>query len=75
MSTDLQKPVLKRAEVPQELTWNLDPIYASPELWEADFARVEAEIEAFEPWQNTLAQGSSRLLQVLEHRDATGITM
>jgi len=72
---DMQKPVLKRAEVPQELTWDLDPIYAEPDLWEADFARVEAQIEAFEPWQNTLRHGSSRLLQVLEHRDATGITM
>lgn len=75
MSTDLQKPVLKRAEVPQELTWDLNPIYASPEDWEADFARVETQIEAFEPWQNTLLEGPPRLLQVLAHRDETGITM
>jgi oligoendopeptidase F len=74
-TTDLQKPVLKRAEVPHELTWNLDLIYSSPQQWEEDFDRVEKEIEAFAGWQNTLSQGSSRLLEVLLHRDATGITL
>jgi len=75
VSTDLQQPVLKRAEVPHELTWDLDPIYASPQDWEADFARLEAHIEDFSTWQNTLSQGSARLLQVLGHRDWTGIAL
>jgi oligoendopeptidase F len=74
-NVDLQKPLLKRSEVPQELTWNLDPIYSSPEEWEADFTRLEGEIEAFAAWQNTLEEGPQRLFEVLSHRDATGITM
>ncbi|HQN79742.1 MAG TPA: oligoendopeptidase F [Kiritimatiellia bacterium] len=40
-----------RAEVPGELTWDLAPLYESPEAWEADFARlgeVVAPVLAFQ---------------------------
>ena len=30
-----------RAEVPEALTWDLAPLYAAPEAWEADFARLD----------------------------------
>ena len=30
-----------RREVPAELTWDLTPLYAAPEAWEADFARLD----------------------------------
>ena len=34
-------PVPTRREVPEELTWDLTPLYAAPEAWEADFARLD----------------------------------
>jgi oligoendopeptidase F len=37
-STDV--PV--RSQVPEELTWDLSPLYASAEAWEADFAQLDA---------------------------------
>ena len=33
--------VPSRAEVPEALTWDLAPLYAAPEAWEADFARLD----------------------------------
>ena len=30
-----------RGEVPEALTWDLAPLYAAPEAWEADFARLD----------------------------------
>ena len=30
-----------RREVPVALTWDLTPLYAAPEAWEADFARLD----------------------------------
>ena len=30
-----------RGEVPAALTWDLAPLYAAPEAWEADFARLD----------------------------------
>lgn len=31
-----------RSQVPEELTWDLSPLYATAEAWEADFARLDA---------------------------------
>lgn len=31
-----------RSEIPEALTWDLAPLYAAPEAWEADFARLDA---------------------------------
>ena len=31
-----------RREVPEALTWDLTPLYASPAAWDADFARLDA---------------------------------
>jgi oligoendopeptidase F len=31
-----------RRELPEDLTWDLTPLYAAPEAWEADFARLDA---------------------------------
>ena len=33
--------VPSRGEVPEALTWDLAPLYAAPEAWEADFARLD----------------------------------
>ena len=30
-----------RSEVPEELTWDLSPLYVSSEAWEADFERLD----------------------------------
>ena len=34
-----------RSAVPEELTWDLAPLYATPEAWEADFARLRRAYE------------------------------
>ena len=31
-----------RSRVPEALTWDLTPLYVSPEAWDADFARLDA---------------------------------
>ncbi len=43
MTTSPAQPttVPSRKDVPAELTWNLTPLYATPEEWEADFARLD----------------------------------
>lgn len=36
------KAVPPRGEVPEALTWDLSPLYAASDAWEADFARLDA---------------------------------
>ena len=41
-STPESTAVPSRSEVPEALTWDLTPLSATPEAWEADFARLDA---------------------------------
>ncbi|HEX8833815.1 MAG TPA: M3 family oligoendopeptidase, partial [Abditibacteriaceae bacterium] len=66
------KPLPKRNEVPQELTWDLTVIYATDADWETDFARVDADIEPFEKLQGTVGDSPQALLNVLQKQDEIG---
>ncbi|HEX8463354.1 MAG TPA: oligoendopeptidase F [Abditibacterium sp.] len=65
------KITLKRHEVPAELTWDLSPVYASADAWEADYLKLESELPRFESFAGTLSDPKS-LLQCLQFRDETG---
>ena len=39
------RAVPARADVPEELTWDLTPLYAAEAEWEADFARLDGALE------------------------------
>lgn len=42
MSSTVPPPAVPvRRDVPEALTWDLAPLYPSPEAWEADFARLD----------------------------------
>lgn len=56
--------VPSRREVPEALTWDLSPLYAAPEAWEADFARLDAVAAPVLAMQGQLdsAEAVARLL-------------
>jgi len=64
----------KRADVPAEMTWDLTLMYPSVEAWEADFARLEAQLGEFAAYSGQLNDGA-RLLGVLKLRDESGAEM
>jgi oligoendopeptidase F len=57
--------VPKRHEVPREHTWNVESIYANDDLWEVDYARVEAMLPELEKLAGTLAAGPEPLLHAI----------
>jgi len=40
MNSNSATAVPARRDLPEALTWDLSPLYAAPEDWEADFARL-----------------------------------
>lgn len=64
------KKLPKRSEVPEALTWKLEDIFATDELWEEEYAALESEIPAVSEYQNTLADGAENVLHVLQLQDA-----
>lgn len=61
--------VLTREEVPTELTWRLEDIFASDELWEKEFEEVTALSDKAESYQGKLQQSAESLYEVLVYKD------
>ena len=56
-STTEPSPVKKlpaRGEVPERDRWDLSSLYASDEVWEADFKEWESQIPRYESFRGTL---------------------
>ena len=61
--------VLNRKQVPEEMTWDLETIYASPEAWEKDFAAIPALVDKFVNFKGKLADSASSLREAIEVDD------
>jgi oligoendopeptidase F len=66
MSSD---KVLNRKEVPKEMTWDLETIYATPEAWEKDFAAIPALVDKFMAFKGKLADSAASLREAIETED------
>jgi oligoendopeptidase F len=56
---------LLRAEVPEELTWNLADLFESREAWEAALNEIRAALPGLKALAEQAASGSAALLQCL----------
>ena len=63
--------VLKRSQVPVEMTWDLTHIYDSPTDWETEFSAIENKIPDFEAFKGKLATATI-LLGCLKLEGETG---
>jgi oligoendopeptidase F len=66
---------LKRSEVPTALTWNLDDLFPSTEVWESALADTEADLGTVTQYRGHLAEGASALLACLEAQEALSIRL
>jgi oligoendopeptidase F len=57
---------LSRAEVPEELTWNLTDLFPDDSAWEQEFSLVIAEVQKVSQFKGRFAQGPSVLLDCFE---------
>jgi len=62
----LQTMLPKRSEVPVELTWNLESIYATPEDWEQAFTWLNDELPKLSAYQGTLGKSAQTLYDALQ---------
>ena len=56
---------LARADVPVELTWNLDDLFASTAQWEAELEALDAARAEVQPYQGRLIESAATLLACL----------
>ncbi len=61
---------LTRAEVPEELTWNLKDIFATEEDWETELAAVARDVTTITEYKGRLGEGPDVFLACLEAQEA-----
>ena len=57
---------LARADVPVELTWNLDDLFASAALWQAELEALDAARAGVQPYQGRLGESAATLRACLD---------
>lgn len=64
------KKIPQRSDIPDKYKWRLQDIYRTDELWEQDFARVEALLPEMEKYKGHLAEPAKTLLDCLVMQDS-----
>lgn len=61
--------ILKRADVPQEFTWDLTPVFANDDAWFAEYEALKALPERITEYRGTLGKSAKDLLAFLKFED------
>ncbi len=67
--TEMTKEILKREEVPVELTWDLATIFETDEKWEAEFEALNKEIPEIKKFQGKLGESADTLYDMFQFQD------
>ncbi len=65
MTTDIPK----RDEVPKELTWDLEAIFETDQLWEDEYATLQSDIPKLTQYQGKLGESADQLYALLQYQD------
>ena len=56
-----------RSRIPERFQWDLSPVYAGDDTWEAAKRKMRAELPSIASWAGKLAESPEQLLGCLEH--------
>ena len=65
----------KRADVPEEFTWDLSDIFASDEAWTAEYEALKTLPAEFEAYRGHLGDSAEALLEYLRFDDAASVRL
>ncbi len=64
-----QKSLPERDQIPVELTWKLEDIFATDKEWEQEWDQVKDLLPKFQGYQGKLKDGAEYLYQLLRLQD------
>ncbi|OAB41487.1 oligoendopeptidase F [Paenibacillus glacialis] len=62
--------IMKRSEVLEEMTWNLDDLFTSVESWEIELSSIREDVKSVTKYKGRLNEGSETLLACLNAQEA-----
>ena len=60
------KKIPQRAEIPEEFTWDLTPVFSSDEAWREEFEAVRTAAKALTAYAGRLGESAGTLLEYVE---------
>ena len=69
MTTETKNKILTRSEVPTELTWKLEDIFSSDEVWESEYKEVSELAGKADAFKGTFENGAQALYDALAYKD------
>lgn len=63
------KEIQKRSDIPEELTWKLEDIFATDKLWEEELKQLQADIPQIDKFQGKLGESAQTLYDLLKLQD------
>ena len=69
LTSETKNKILTREEVGEHLTWKLEDIFASNDIWEKEFKEVSELSQKASTFQGTIEKGADALLTALTYRD------
>ncbi|WP_375540673.1 oligoendopeptidase F [Virgibacillus saliphilus] len=63
------KELPKRSELPKEMTWDLEAIFATDEEWEEELMKLKADIPEIESYQGKLSESAQNLYDLFQLQD------
>jgi len=63
------KELKERHEIPKDLTWDLEAIFATDELWEQECKQLQADIPALTDFQGKLAESAEAFYELFTLQD------
>ncbi|MFC4403255.1 oligoendopeptidase F [Gracilibacillus xinjiangensis] len=65
----VQKSLPARQEIPEELTWRLEDIYATDDEWEKEWQAVKEQLPKFSSYQGKLNESAEKLYELFQLQD------
>ena len=65
----------KRENIDPKYTWNLTDVYASEDLWEADFKWVQDNYKKYDQFEGTLGNSAEAFLKAIKFDEEIGIKL
>ncbi|MBS4207957.1 oligoendopeptidase F [Bacillus sp. FJAT-50079] len=62
------KTLPNRSEISEELTWRLEDIFASDELWEKEYEEIKASLAHTSELKGQLSKSPEKMLEVLQYQ-------
>ncbi len=71
----MAKKILKRSDVPEEFTWNLNDIFESDEAWLAEYEALKEVPAKIAAYQGRLGESAAKLLEFFKADDEVSVRL